>query len=369
MRSSPTLSHCPSDVSEKSSFNRDHFVDSNGVVSVGNWSFGMTVGGSIKDMQRRHLASKTKRAKEIPLSALDASAMLLTCGYWDDTVKTHSVDSLKLKCSKNGGHHGAINCLSIGSDGGLMVTGGQDATCRVWVIDNTDMAVALTDGYVQTALGTNGDSSILSCCHILWGHSTPVTCLSFSSDLDVVVSGALDGTICVHTVRQGKFVRKISSGNFFSEVFGHAHGMKQRCKVLVRKVALNDHGRFVAHMEDGMLQSYTINGVKLSCADAGEKLNAMEICSDGEMLVTGGESCHVVIRTLSDLIVRCVLDLSIHGPIRCISLTPDDANPAPQFMYIGTDDGMVTIVDRDLKLEQNDLGVVQEVEGLTYLEG
>eukprot|EP00565_Helicotheca_tamesis_P009423 CAMPEP_0185740266 /NCGR_PEP_ID=MMETSP1171-20130828/37419_1 /TAXON_ID=374046 /ORGANISM="Helicotheca tamensis, Strain CCMP826" /LENGTH=65 /DNA_ID=CAMNT_0028412071 /DNA_START=213 /DNA_END=406 /DNA_ORIENTATION=- len=65
----------------------------------------------------------------------------------------------------------------------------------------------------------------------------------------------------------------------------------------------------------------------------------MAICTGGEMLVTGGESCHVVVRSMRDLSVLCVLDLSNHGPIRCITLTPSSLNPAPQFMYIGTDDG------------------------------
>jgi len=375
MSSSPVLPQETAEGSENfltsSSLNRDlGFVDSGGVVAAGNWSFGMTLGGSIKDIHRRRLMMG-KRGKEVPLSVYDASALLLSCGYWDDTVKSHSVDSLRLKCSENGGHRGAVNCLSIGSDGGLMVTGGQDATCRVWVIDHNDMSIALTDGYVQTALGTNDEDSILNCCHVLWGHSAPVTCLSFSSDLDVVVSGAMDGVICVHTVRQGKFIRKIHTGKFFSDVDSASTSSREK-EVFVKKLALNDHGRFVAHLEDGMLQSYTINGVKLGCADAGEKLNAMEICSDGEMLVTGGESCHVVIRTLSDLIVRCVLDLSTHGPIRCISITPDDLNPAPQVMYIGTDDGKVTIVDRDLKSKSKRStleDLEEEDQGLTYLEG
>jgi WD40 repeat protein len=273
----------------------------------------------------------------------------LSCGHWDHTVKVHSLDGMRVKSSESGGHRGPIRCLSVTDDGSLMITGGQDATCRVWVVDHPDMAVALLDGYVQTALGTDGSKEkILSCCHVLWGHETPITCLAVSSDLDVAISGSMDGIICVHSVRRGKFVRSICVDDFYlKEVSLRRHNQEQ---TPVRKLALDRNGRngtFVAHLENGMLQMYTVNGVRLCCTDAGEKLHAMEICSGGEMLVTGGESCHVVIRTLSDLGVRCVLDLSRHGPIRCISFTPVDLNPSPQFMYIGTDDGRITIVDSD----------------------
>merc|ERR1711862_883307 len=79
----------------------------------------------------------------------------------------------------------------------------------------------------------------------------------------------------------------------------------------------------------------------------------LQISTGAEMLITGGHNCHVVIRTLHDLAVRCVLDLTVHGPIRCITLAAPDFNPHSEIMYIGTEDGRVTVVDSD-KLESND---------------
>eukprot|EP00957_Ditylum_brightwellii_P186794 14223038-Ditylum_brightwellii.AAC.1 len=69
----------------------------------------------------------------------------------------------------------------------------------------------------------------------------------------------------------------------------------------VRLLTLHSNGNFATHLEDGMLLLYTVNGAKLCSTDSGEKLNAMTICTGGEMLVTGGESCHVVIRSMRDL--------------------------------------------------------------------
>jgi WD40 repeat protein len=199
------------------------------------------------------------------------------------------------------------------------------------------MAIALSDGYVQTALGASNDrEQLLSCCHVLWGHETAVSCVALSSDLDVTVSGSLGGTICVHTVRRGQFIRSTQIKRKGSQKV-----------VEVRKIILDTHGTFVAHTEDGGLHAYTINGVFLCCVDAKEHLHDMKITSNGEILITGGDKGHVVVRTVRDLRMLSMLDLSRHGPIRCITLTPEELNPIPQFLFIGSDDGLMTIVDRD----------------------
>jgi hypothetical protein len=53
-----------------------------------------------------------------------------------------------------------------------------------------------------------------------------------------------------------------------------------------------------------------------------------------------------LVRTVADLQVYASLDLSRHGPIKCIGLTPDELNPVEQYLFIGSDDGMITIVDQ-----------------------
>lgn len=205
------------------------------------------------------------------------------------------------------------------------------------------MAIAVSDGYAQTALGsTNDGEQLLSCCRVLWGHETAVTCIDLSSDLDVIVSGDAGGIVCIHTVRLGEYIRSFRPPPLAKKPSG------------VRKVSLHQLGKFVVHTEDCGLHTYTVNGVRLCSKDAGEKLNDMAVCSGGEILVTGGERCHVLIRNVSTLEILSMLDLSRHGPIRCISLTPEDLNPIPQVMFIGSDDGMITIVDEDPKYAETD---------------
>jgi len=336
---------------------------SSGILDVGNWSFAIAQSSS----QIRRNSGVIHRSSTEGFTPFDTSSMLISCGYYDNSLKVHSLDGLRLRSCENGGHQGPINCICVGEDGGIVVSGGQDATCRVWVINDNEMGAALTDGYVQTALGqsdVDSNHSILKCCQILWGHQSPISCLAFSSDLDVVISGSINGTICIHSGRRGKFVRSINVRDYFSDVDTQDSGQNLH-GVPVRKLVLDTYGTFVAHLENGHLQSYTVNGFKLACVDAGEKLNVMEIVPGGDMLVTGGESCTVVVRSLHKLEMKCALDLSNFGPIHCIAFSPPNLNPSPQFMFVGTEDGNVTLVC-NIKEVQDNVAQGTDVHDIPY---
>jgi hypothetical protein len=107
-------------------------------------------------------------------------------------------------------------------------------------------------------------------------------------------------------------------------------------------------------MEDYSLHVYTVNAVRLCSADAGEKLHDMVVSTTGQILVTGGERGHVVIRNMIDLQTCTSIDLSRMGPIRCVALTPADLNPIQQFLFVGSDNGMITIIENDPVGNQQD---------------
>lgn len=48
------------------------------------------------------------------------------------------------------------------------------------------------------------------CAHILCGHNSPVTTISYATDLDIVLSGSQSGLLCLHSVRNGNFIRSIT---------------------------------------------------------------------------------------------------------------------------------------------------------------
>lgn len=309
--------------------------------AVGNWSFAISIGGYEKEQLRRRNAvvhSRLASAKDALYT--DAAPLLVSCGYWDNTIKVHSTDSWKLESSDNGGHRGAIRCIAMGTDGGMLVTGGEDCTCRIWVLDHPEMAAALSNGYMQTALGRRpNENQVLTCCHVLVGHESAISCVALSSELGIVVSGSTGGKICIHKLLTGEFVR-----SFTPSTFKLGKNAKQN-PVPVTKIVLEQHGRMVIQMGDYQLYTFTVNGVCLCSVNTEEHIHDMKIT--GEVVVTGGENGHVYIRNLTTLKILSGLNLSKHGPIRCVNFTPEDLNPLPQFLFIGSDDGMISIVEQD----------------------
>jgi hypothetical protein len=198
---------------------------------------------------------------------------VITAGYWDNTIKVHSMDGLKEIVSLSSGHLGAVTCLDNGQNnsGSIFCSGGFDGTIRIWILEKSSLAAAFkqesfyaeplpmihdtsnndlitaSSGESSTAVsgqtslkGTvhtsssgsdypeasssrggdkdmisasnssssaNSSSSSLSCIRVLCGHTSPITSLSLSNELDLIFSGGSDGLLCVHTIRQGQYIR------------------------------------------------------------------------------------------------------------------------------------------------------------------
>ena len=81
--------------------------DLNCHMSIDCSSFGVSIGGYLKDNFSRKNGASGSRSLDGNAS-LDSSFYLLSCGYWDGTLKMHSLEGLRLKCSVNGGHSGPI---------------------------------------------------------------------------------------------------------------------------------------------------------------------------------------------------------------------------------------------------------------------
>jgi len=298
-------------------------------LGLGNSSFAISLGGSAK------LSGSA-------VNSADSSYLLLSCGYFDNCLKVQTLDSSSLRYNQNGGHRGQINCLQVGEDGTVMVTGGQDSTCRVWVIDHDSFASSLTDGYVYSSLGF--ESGLLRCCHVLLGHVSPITCVAMSTKLDVIISGSEDGSICIHNIRSGKFVRSLHVDASTKEV-------KHSCAIngiSVRKLAIHVDGTFVANFSDESIYLFTVNGQKLADMNLEEQLYSMIICQQSERLITGGEKGLAKIWTLHDLSLDCTVDVSTYGAITSLVLTPLDTSQTAQYLCVGSSNGSLSIVYKSL---------------------
>lgn len=80
----------------------------------------------------------------------------------------------------------------------------MDTTCMVWqVIQEYGNSINLEP----------------SPYHILYGHKEMVTCVDISNELDMVISGSLDGTVNIHTLRSGSYVKTLSFANEKISIF------------------------------------------------------------------------------------------------------------------------------------------------------
>jgi hypothetical protein len=110
-----------------------------GVPAVNNSCFGLVVGSKsrrITSTTATTAASSTTTATTKATTSSDSNSVsdrLVSCGYWDNSVRVHSLASdskssssssaayAQQCCAAEGAHTGVVSCLSA-SDGGLMVT-------------------------------------------------------------------------------------------------------------------------------------------------------------------------------------------------------------------------------------------------------
>ena len=161
----------------------------------------------------------------LSLGGASDSGRVVSCGYWDLCLKAHALDSLRDLASSSGGHVGRITCCALGDHHGThtVLTGGEDGTLRVWALAQEGQSAGAAfaqDGAAGSAGAADGGSSgsdasssggggELACVQSLWGHHSPVRCLSYAPELDLVLSGSEEGLLCLHTVRKGRFVRSM----------------------------------------------------------------------------------------------------------------------------------------------------------------
>ncbi|UJR35190.1 hypothetical protein I4U23_027957 [Adineta vaga] len=133
------------------------------------------------------------------LFAISHDAKLIFSGaHWDRSLRTYSITKNKTIHSIIR-HTDIITCLILDSTGYILVTGSRDTTCIIWYLSFNDNR-HITD---------QDSTSFLTPERILYGHSDEVTCLGISSELDLVVSGSLDGTCNIHTLEHGVYVRTL----------------------------------------------------------------------------------------------------------------------------------------------------------------
>jgi hypothetical protein len=159
---------------------------------------------------------------------LPDAKVIFSCGHWDWSVRVTSVESGKLLHSLTG-HNDVVNCIAIAKDYGnkWLITGSRDCTLITW-----DIHLDRTNSLTVTPLRT------------LYGHDDAINCIVVNPELDMILSGSDDGTMIVHNLRDGKYIRSIlnidSSHHSSSGTGGGVSGGSGRQKALQPSASMED---------------------------------------------------------------------------------------------------------------------------------
>lgn len=187
------------------------------------------------------------------------SKLIFSCGHWDNSIRVSQADSGKL-VQRLSHHKDVVTCISLDASSSFLASGSIDSTVRIW-----DISRQIRGGGPQLSRTPR---------HILCGHKSPVTSVHVSADLDLVASSSMDGSVLLHSLFSGNFIRSLRDSD----------------SPVSRLLCVSSRGDVAVFSESDLsLSVYTLNGTLLSTAECPEILSAALFSADGCWLVTGGK--------------------------------------------------------------------------------
>ncbi|XP_039377605.1 neurobeachin-like protein 2 isoform X7 [Mauremys reevesii] len=243
--------------------------------------------------------------------------LLFSGGHWDNSLRVTSLSKGKV-VGHITRHIDVVTCLALDLCGIYLISGSRDTTCMVWqVLQQGGFSSGLAPKPVQ----------------VLYGHDAEVTCVAISTELDMAVSGSKDGTIIVHTIRRGQFMKSIKppcESSLPATVSNLAVGLEGQIIVqttVAGRSSLKD--KFALHL-------YSVNGKHLSSVPLEEQVTAL--CVTEEFVVLGTMQCSLQILDLQSL-QAAVLPMPMKVPVHSVSVTKEKSH-----ILVGLEDGKLIVV-------------------------
>uniref|UniRef100_A0A673B9J9 Neurobeachin-like protein 2 n=1 Tax=Sphaeramia orbicularis TaxID=375764 RepID=A0A673B9J9_9TELE len=232
--------------------------------------------------------------------------LLFSGGHWDNSIRVTSLVKGKT-VGQHIRHMDIVTCLSTDHCGIHLISGSRDTTCMVWQVQQQGGApVGLCPKPVQ----------------VLYGHTDEVVSVNISTELDMAVSGSRDGTVIIHTVRRGQYMRCLRPPCDSSLPLSILH------------LAVSWEDTDVT--DKNALHLYSVNG-KYLCSEP-LKEQVTDMCVSGEFVVIGSEQGYLSIRDLYSLAL-CAEPMAMRVPVRCVSVTKEQSH-----VLVGLEDGKLIIV-------------------------
>jgi len=246
--------------------------------------------------------------------------LIYSCGFWDNSIRVTAVDGQR-PIQTVYGHVDSVTCLAVSDDGCFLITGSADTTAMVWRLNPQWEAKG------RTAI----DDPPL---HHLHGHTKEVVCVALNSANHIAASGSTDGTVILHDLSRGRYLRTIRPPRDSS--LG-----RPLTKCAVELLAVSSLGHIVLYC-DGHLHVCTLNGHFLASDYGHERPLTLLVTRDGTTLLSGGRAQQVVVRSMHNLARLHTIpsEVPAAGPvIHCLALSyPDEEN-----IFVGLESGQLVI--------------------------
>ncbi|XP_021704634.1 neurobeachin-like protein 1 isoform X1 [Aedes aegypti] len=245
-------------------------------------------------------------------------------GIWDNSVRMFNMARGKVVASAIH-HFDVVTCVALDTCGSYLVTGSKDCTCIIWSISNGSTSGASSASNLQpntAALNQNlagnvvGSANVVHLTnnltpkpvHTLYGHDGPVSCVAIMTELDIVASGSLDGTVNVYTVKEGQFVRTINPIGCTGSI------------IEISFITLSYQGHIAFSALDDTSHSvhvFSINGVNLGSKYVSGRVTGLSTATD--YLVVSDDAGDLTMSRLYGL--KPIFDIPLHIPTQTIVAT------------------------------------------------
>ncbi|XP_060777738.1 neurobeachin-like protein 2 isoform X2 [Neoarius graeffei] len=243
--------------------------------------------------------------------------LLFSGGHWDCSLRVTTLAKAKL-VGRICCHIDVVTCLALDLCGIYLISGSRDTTCMVWqVLQQGGFSSGLSPRPVQ----------------VLCGHDAEVTCVSISTELDMAVSGSKDGTVIVHSIQRGQYLRTLRAP------------CESCVSVRVNQLQVGMEGHMVAQSilegcsagkEKYALHVYSVNGTLMASMVLEEPVSALCLVSD--YLILGTLQGNLHIKDLFSL-EQAAKPLALKLPIRSVSVTKESSH-----ILVGLEDGKLIVV-------------------------
>uniref|UniRef100_A0A8C4S888 Neurobeachin like 1 n=1 Tax=Erpetoichthys calabaricus TaxID=27687 RepID=A0A8C4S888_ERPCA len=229
--------------------------------------------------------------------------LLFSGGHWDNSIRVTSLTRIRLigqhirhmgECRRSS--RKSVYCTEVGRPG---------------------VAVGLSPKPLQ----------------VLYGHTDEVSSVHISTELDVAISGSRDGTVIVHSIRRGQYMRTLRPP------------CESSLPMAVHNLAMSWDGHIVVHTsiegksslkDKNALHLYSVNGKHLSSASLKEQVS--DLCIAGEHVLLGSRQGFLSFRDLYSLTLS-TSPIDMRVPVHCVSVTKEHSHT-----LVGLEDGKLIIV-------------------------